>query len=101
MITSRSKHSINWFRDGQITPSWAYLCRLETPIKLFDIFFNYHNPLTIYQMADCPLCTGARGINKKEEFIEHLDSHQEMAMNHDMMFRKFKEYVLAHENFTE
>jgi|GEM_PF-1359666 hypothetical protein len=49
-------------------------------------------------MADCPLCTGARGINKKEDFIEHLDSHQEMAMNHDMMFRKFKEYVLAHEN---
>jgi hypothetical protein len=52
-------------------------------------------------MADCPLCTGARGINKKEEFIEHLDSHQEMAMNHDMMFRKFKEYVITHENFTE
>ncbi len=52
-------------------------------------------------MTDCPLCTGARGINKKEEFIEHLDSHQEMAMNRDMMFRKFKEYVLAHENFTE
>jgi hypothetical protein len=24
-----------------------------------------------------------------------------MAMNHDMMFRKFKEYVLAHENFME
>ena len=66
-----------------------------------DIFFNYHNLLTVYQMADCPLCTGARGINKKEKFIEHLDSHQEMAMNHDMMFRKFKEYVLAHERFTE
>jgi len=44
-------------------------------------------------MADCPLCTGARDINKKEEFIEHLDSHQEMAMNSDTMFRKFKEYV--------
>jgi hypothetical protein len=52
-------------------------------------------------MTDCPLCKDARGINKKEKFIEHLDSHQEMAMNHDMMFRKFKEYVLAHENFTE
>jgi hypothetical protein len=52
-------------------------------------------------MDDCHLCTGARGINKKEEFIEHLDSHQDMAMNRDMMFRKFKEYVLSHENFTE
>jgi len=52
-------------------------------------------------MADCPLCTGARRINKKEEFIEHLDSHQEMAMNCDIMFRKFKEYVLAHEKFME
>ena len=52
-------------------------------------------------MTDCPLCKDVRGINKKEKFVEHLDSHQEMAMNHDMMFRKFKEYVLAHENFTE
>ncbi len=52
-------------------------------------------------MADCPLCTGARDINKKEEFIEHLDSHQEMAMNCDIIFRKFKEYVLAHEKFME
>jgi hypothetical protein len=52
-------------------------------------------------VTDCPLCKNARGINKKEKFIEHLDSHQEMAMNHDMMFRKFKEDVLAHENFTE
>ena len=42
-----------------------------------------------------------KGINKKEEFIEHLDSHQEMAMNCDIMFRKFKEYVLAHEKFME
>jgi hypothetical protein len=47
-------------------------------------------------LSDCPLCKDARGINKKEKFIEHLDRHQEMAMNHDMMFRKFKEYVLAH-----
>jgi hypothetical protein len=52
-------------------------------------------------MANCPFCKGARGLNKKEEFIEHLDSHQEMAMNLDMMFRKFKEYVLAHESFTD
>ena len=52
-------------------------------------------------MDDCHLCTGARGINKKEEFIEHLDSHQDMAINRDMMFRKFKEYVLSNENFTE
>jgi hypothetical protein len=52
-------------------------------------------------MAGCPLCTGARGINKKEAFIEYLDSHQEMAMNRDMMFRKFKEDVLANINFTE
>jgi len=57
--------------------------------------------LTVYQLDDCHLCIGARGINKKEEFIEHLDSHQEMAMNRDMMFRKFKEYALSHENFTE
>ena len=63
---------------------------------------NGDNKLLDGKLApDCPLCTGARGINKKEEFIEHLDSHQEMAMNRDMMFRKFKEYVLAHENFTE
>lgn len=75
--------------------------QIRNAYKLLGIFFNYHNPLTVNQMADCPLCTGARGINKKEEFIEHLDSHQEMAMNHDMMFRKFKEYVLAHENFME
>jgi hypothetical protein len=72
--------------------------RLENCV---DISFNYLNPVTVCQMADCPFCKGARGLNKKEEFIEHLDSHQEMAMNHDMMFRKFKEYVLAHESFTE
>ena len=61
--------------------------RLESCV---DIFFNYHN-LYLSSVTDCPLCKNARGINKKEKFIEHLDSHQEMAMNHDMMFRKLKE----------